>query len=300
MSGRIYDFLRLISDEGGQADVYELSVRPSGERFAAKFPKELTAHLPEVQQRFEREAGHYQRLHAYQAHPHVSRMVEFINWKGRRGILLELMETSFARRIKSGITDTEKVQAIRQAALGLAHLHHYGIVHRDMKPSNLLRARDGRYVVADLGCATVAGASAINLTQASIGTPGLMAPEQHSPYFFADRRTDMYGLGTCIASAFLGQYPEQSPAEDGQGVQVALDDRMGELDQAFQDLLWKCLNPDADQRFGSMEAFIAEWDDLARRGVLATPATFLQKVVKGAAAVGLVALVASALAKAAK
>ena len=98
MSEIQFDVVRLISDEGGQCDVHELVRRRDKKRFAAKFPKTLHAHLPEVQERFNREVDHYRRVHAYQPHPHVAQMFDLIDWKGRKGILLELMETSFARR----------------------------------------------------------------------------------------------------------------------------------------------------------------------------------------------------------
>lgn len=286
---------RLISGEGGQADIYHLTRRSDRKVFAGKFPKEMFARDPEVIRRADREAGHYQRLHALTPHSHVVRMVETINWEGRKGIVLELMEASFERRLERGIGDPEKIRAIREAALGLAHLHRYGITHRDMKPSNLLRAFDGRYVVADLGCATASGTAAINLTRASIGTPALMAPEQHGPHFYADARTDLYLLGICISRAFLGSFPETSPVGDGESYQVQLSTRMGELDQEFQELLWRCLHPSALERYHSMEEFIGAWDALAAKGVLKTPETFLQKVVKGAVFVGLCLAVLAAI-----
>lgn len=286
---------RLISGEGGQADIYEITRIVDGERFAGKFPKPHFANDFETLRRFTREAEHYHRLHALVTHPHVARMIEIIDWKGQRGILLELMQGSLERRLEAGMPDALKVRAIREAALGLAHLHQHGIAHRDVKPSNILIAHDGRTVVSDLGCATIAGATAFDLTKASIGTPSLMAPEQHGPLHYADALSDVYGLGTCIALAFLGQYPEQSDTEDGQKTQVRLSDKLTELDPAFQDLLWRCLHPDRGQRFSSMDEFLKAWDDLARQGLLKTPATFLEKVGKVAVFAGLVLAVVAAV-----
>ncbi len=290
MSDRTYDIIRLISAEGGQCDVYEVALLPERRRFAAKFPKAMLAHQEDSRQRIAREASHYRRLHSPRPHPHIIQMFELIRWGERDGLVLELMKDSFANRLDRGIGDVEKIRAIREAALGLAHLHDHGITHRDMKPSNILQAFDGRSLVSDLGCATIAGASALDLTRLSIGTPDLMAPEQHGPRYYADARSDVYGLGTCIAAAFLGHYPRKLPANDGHGLTIACGPQLEKVAPAFQHLLRRCLHPDPDARYSSMREFLAEWDGLTRRGVLVTPpkpTSLVADLVKGVAVVGL-------------
>lgn len=303
MTERSYLIGDLISADGGQADIYHVTRCNDGRKFAGKFPKAMYASLLDSQQRFAREENHYRLLHASQAHPHVIQMEDAVIWEGRRGLILELMEASFEQRLVQGISDQEKTKAIRHAASGLAHLHCHNITHRDVKPSNLLRATDGHYVIADLGCATDVGVMAFNHTRASIGTRDLMAPEQHGPLYQADGRSDIYGLGTCIAAAFLGQYPKQLPEDDGRGLQILLGPDFNKIAPAFQEVFRRCLHPDPKRRYLTMWEFTMAWDDLARRGLLISPTqpkSLGQKLLEGLFVGALIGLAVGAIVKAAK
>src|SRR5204862_4408410 len=89
-------------------------------------------------------------------------------------------------------------EAVRQAAAGLQHAFERGLVHRDVKPPNLMLARDGRVRVLDLGLArSFAEAAADTLTAQGmlLGTADYLAPEQWDRPHAADTRADVYGLG---------------------------------------------------------------------------------------------------------
>src|SRR5262249_25945283 len=87
---------------------------------------------------------------------------------------------------------------VRQAAPGLDHAHHQGVVHRDVKPGNLLLDRQGWLFVADFGLAHLGGSDALTRTGDVLGTLRYMAPEQARGERVADPRSDVYGLGVTL------------------------------------------------------------------------------------------------------
>ncbi len=106
--------------------------------------------------------------------------------------------------------DYERVIAalVADVAGGLAKAHALGIVHRDVKPSNLLVHRDGRLVLADFGLAKEDGNPALSLSGDPIGTPSYMAPEQAGALRDRiDGRTDVYALGVVLFEAWSGRRP---------------------------------------------------------------------------------------------
>jgi len=109
----------------------------------------------------------------------------------------------------------EACELIRQAALGLQHLHEHGLVHRDVKPSNLMLTPDGRVKVLDLGLARDLHESGeverITLHGQCLGTLDYMAPEQCIDAHSADIRADVYSLGCTLYHLLAGQAPFARP-----------------------------------------------------------------------------------------
>jgi WD40 repeat protein len=119
-------------------------------------------------------------------------------------------ETLAQRLRRQGVlTPREAAEVVRQVALGLAAAHARGLVHRDVKPSNiLLEASSGRAKVTDFGLAraTEAGATASQLG-AVVGTPAYMSPEQVTTPAKVDGRSDVYALGVVLYEALTGERP---------------------------------------------------------------------------------------------
>ena len=103
----------------------------------------------------------------------------------------------------------EACEYIRQAALGLQHAHESGMVHRDVKPHNLIRTADGVVKVLDFGLASVAGPGDGEATAPNVvmGTPDYIAPEQAVDSHAADARADVYALGCTLYFLLTGRPP---------------------------------------------------------------------------------------------
>ncbi|MEX0717794.1 MAG: serine/threonine-protein kinase [Planctomycetaceae bacterium] len=132
--------------------------------------------------------------------------------EGTLYLAMELVEGSDLEAIVRGrgrLAVHDACDAVRQAAAGIAHAHANGVIHRDVKPSNLLVASDGTVKVGDLGLARLAGPEADALSGASgvIGTLDYLAPEQIESPESVDDRCDLYGLGCVLFRLLAGRPP---------------------------------------------------------------------------------------------
>jgi uncharacterized protein (TIGR03067 family) len=206
-----YRVLRRLG-EGGMGTVWLAEHTVMNRSVAVKVIRPELLTKPGATGRFLREVRAAAKLHhanivtAYDAEP-VGESFLFV---------MEFVEgETLAERLKAGPHSvTEACRAIRDAARGLAHAHAAGLVHRDVKPHNLIRATDGTVKVLDFGLAGVAvgeGIAAVGdgLTGAGMvcGTPDYIAPEQITDPHAADARSDIYGLGCTLYHLLAGRAP---------------------------------------------------------------------------------------------
>ena len=207
---------RLLSmlGKGGMSSVYLAEHTVMHRRCAVKvLPTKLLgggSHLD----RFLREA----RAVAALDHPNIVRAFDMAqDGEGSTAIHFLVMELVEGRSLydlvkRDGAPPPERVRDIgRQAALGLAHAHAAGLVHRDVKPGNILLAKDGTVKVTDLGLARGAADEEHSLTVAHdekvLGTADYLAPEQALDSHAVDLRADVYGLGCSLYFALAGHPP---------------------------------------------------------------------------------------------
>lgn len=206
--------------QGGMGAVY-YAYHPRLDREVAVkvLPQQLAAQNPELVQRFFREARIAAKIHS----PHLVGVLDVDQDGGLFFIVMEFVRGGSVRNYieklkKQGRTGTHEVVALDvciAAAMGLSEAHGRGVVHRDIKPDNiLLPAGDGdaplfsAAKLADLGLARGEGQDT-NLTVAhsSMGTPGYLAPEQATDAHTAGAPADVYGLGASLYAMLAGQAP---------------------------------------------------------------------------------------------
>ncbi len=158
--------------------------------------------------RFEREATAAARLR----HPGIVAVHEVGRHAGRPFIVMDLVEgDSLEALLRSGPVPRDRMVILaREIALAVDHAHGQGILHRDVKPENILVDRDGRARLADFGLARATGdAERLTLSGQVVGTPGYLAPEQVEGRR-ADRQgpaTDVWGVGATLYRALVGRPP---------------------------------------------------------------------------------------------
>jgi len=193
--------------QGGMATVYKARNVNLGRLAAVKvFPEELRAREGRYLERFMREA----RAAAGIDHPNVVRVYYVGDWEEKFFIEMEYVDgESLGQMIdrRGALPVEEVVEYIRQAARALEAASAQGLVHRDVKPDNLLVTREGVVKVADFGLAKSTDDS-VNLTIAGqvIGTPYYIAPESFTTRQ-VDHRSDIYSLGITFFHAVVGRRP---------------------------------------------------------------------------------------------
>ena len=208
-----YLILRLIG-RGGMGAVYEARHIKLDRVVALKIlPSPMTVDR-EYQERFDREA----RVIAKLDHPNVVRATDAGDVDGMPYLALELLDgVDIARLVRSvgRLSVPDAVEIALQAARGLVHLHEHGIVHRDVKPSNLMLTADGAVKILDLGLALTSEATGRpngRLTGITyLGTHDYMAPEQWVDPTTVTAKVDCYGLGCVLFQMLAGQSPLVSP-----------------------------------------------------------------------------------------
>ncbi len=164
---------------------------------------------PEARARFEREVAALGQLR----HPHVVAALHADAIGSCHFLVMEYVDGQDLQHLidrEGPLPPARACALIRQAALGLQHLHDKGIVHRDVKPSNLLLAGDGTVKLLDLGIALLQSASgagpSLTGTGVPLGTVDYMAPEQQEGHGVG-ARADVYGLGCTLYFLLTGRAP---------------------------------------------------------------------------------------------
>jgi hypothetical protein len=260
---------------GGMGQVFRAVHRLMGREVAIKALKSFRAADPGTCRRFEREVRTLARL----THPNVVTAFDAREEQGILYLVTELIEGEDLAHLvarQGPIPPLEAMDYIRQAALGLRYAHAQGIVHRDVKPSNLLRDEDHAIKVLDLGLARLrddvpdGDRSDSGLTQSGqfLGTALFMSPEQARSPVDADERSDVYSLGCTLYFLLTGHPPFQSPSTIDTIVahlqqpppSLLLCDAGGPIPCLLDELLQRMMAKSPNLRPSSMQQVIQELD----------------------------------------
>jgi serine/threonine protein kinase len=194
---------------GGMGTVYEVEHRVMQRRVALKVIKRAYLDSPAAVERFRREVRAAARL----SHPNIVTAFDAEHAGDTHFLVMEYVEgTTLGRLVQQGgpLPVAQACDYVRQAALGLQHAHRKGMVHRDVKPDNLMLTPDGTVKVLDFGLASLTAdseASGLSHPDAIMGTPDYMAPEQAQEAHTADNRADVYSLGCTLYYLLTGEVP---------------------------------------------------------------------------------------------
>lgn len=201
-----YDLLEKVG-EGSMGTVYKGRRWQTKDIVAIKVMHADVARNPVLLKRFEQEFRIASRLD----HANIVKVLEFCGTGPKPYFAMEFIdgESLMDRLERDGkLPEEEAVQLIVQVAHGLHRAHKQGLIHRDVKPDNVMVTRDGQAKLLDLGLAKDADAGP-ELTRAGqgLGTPDFMAPEQFRNAKNASIRCDIYSLGATLYMMVTGRYP---------------------------------------------------------------------------------------------
>jgi serine/threonine-protein kinase len=251
---------------GGMGEIYRATDDVLGRAVAVKLLSERYAKSEVVRRRFMREALAAARL---SGEPNTVTIFDVGEWNDRPFIVMEYLGGgSLDDRLQAqGAVDPgEALGWLEQAAAALDAAHANGVVHRDVKPGNLLLDRTGDVHVADFGVASAAGLDSLTLTGTILGTAGYLAPEQAQGER-ATAASDRYALGIVAYELLTGARPFEGDSATAEAaahlhspVPSVCERRAGlppELDWVFE----RALAKDPRDRFASCAEFVAALRD---------------------------------------
>jgi len=210
MIGKTIRSFRIVSEigEGGMGVVYLAEHLELPKRFAIKSLSKSLSSDPQFRNRFYGEA----QKQAILDHPNIVQVTDFFEAEGQFFLVMEFVDGQDLGKLiraKGKLPEHEALPIFQDILRGLAFAHSKGVIHRDVKPSNVLIDSQGRARIMDFGIAILAGAGEkrVTATGAVVGSPWYMSPEQIQRPRELDLRTDIYSLGIVLYEMLAGDVP---------------------------------------------------------------------------------------------
>ena len=270
MIGKTVSHYRIIEKlgEGGMGVVYRAEDVNLGRMTALKFLAPKTLGSGDDRKRFVREA----RSAASLNHPNISTVYGIEEHEGEPFIAMELVDgRDLSETISGGpLKVGEAIRIAIQAAEGLGHAHDEGVVHRDIKPGNIMVTAGGRAKIMDFGLAGVADRTRLTREGTTLGTVAYMSPEQARGED-VDRRADIWALGAVLYEMLTGRRPFEGEYDQAVVYRIMNEDpepptalRSG-LPMELERIVLKALEKRPDERYQHADDLVSDLRRLERR-----------------------------------
>lgn len=240
--------IRRVVGKGATGVVLEADDRVSRELVALKvFKREIA-----TDERWQEIVGSELRHGRLLQHPNVCRIFDARDVGGYRFLIMEFAsEGSLRNQLREGAADrpmADRIADARAVVSGLAAIHAAGIIHRDVKPDNVLRMKDGRLVVTDFGLAVTPGQTTfVSGYSGAVGTPSYMAPEV-AMGGDATMASDVYSLGVILHEIFFDRRPEWDTTKRGRFLRWPVTRKSSRVARAMARVCADCLEQLAPRR----------------------------------------------------
>ena len=255
-----YEILERIGT-GGMAIVYKAKCHRLNRLVAIKILKSDLAQNEEFRRRFNAESQAVAQL----SHPNIVSVYDVSRGGDMEYIVMELIDGITLKQYmekRGQLNWRESLHFITQIMRGLSHAHSRGIIHRDIKPQNIMVLRDGSVKVADFGIACLAD-SAQTLTQEALGSVHYMSPEQ-ARGDRPDARSDIYSSGVVLYEMLTGRLPFEGESAVSVAIQhlssipLAPREINPDIPEQLELICMKAMAPDLEHRYQSADAMIAD------------------------------------------
>ena len=261
-----YEILERIGT-GGMAIVYKAKCHRLNRLVAIKILKSDLAQNEEFRRRFNAESQAVAQL----SHPNIVSVYDVSRGGDMEYIVMELIDGITLKQYmekRGQLNWRESLHFITQIMRGLSHAHSRGIIHRDIKPQNIMVLRDGSVKVADFGIACLANQGQ-TLTQEALGSVHYISPEQARGDRI-DARSDIYSAGVVLYEMLTGRLPFEGDSAVSVAIQhlssvpLAPRDIDPSIPEPLELICMKAMNSDPNKRYASADAMIEDLEKFRR------------------------------------
>ena len=257
-----YEILECIGN-GGMAVVYKARDHRLNRLVAVKILKPELASDADIRRRFHDESQAVAML----SHVNIVSVYDVSRSDGLDYIVMEMIDgltlKQYMQRRGTPLNWREALHFIIQIMRALSHAHSRGIIHRDIKPHNIMVLRDGSVKVTDFGIAQLTSAAQNTLTQEAIGSVHYISPEQ-AKGSHVDCRTDIYSAGVVLYEMLTGRLPFEGDTPVGVAIQhinsIPVPPRSlnPDVPKALEEITMKAMAPSLEQRYGSADEMLED------------------------------------------
>ena len=254
---------------GGMAIVYKAICHRLNRPVAVKILKDEFVTNEDFRRRFRTEAQAVAML----SHPNIVAVYDVSHSDDIEYMVMELIEGITLKQYmqkRGTLTWKEALHFAMQITKGLGHAHSRGIIHRDIKPQNIMILRDGSVKVADFGIARLQSIqSDISITRDAIGSVHYISPEQAKGEV-VDTRADIYSLGVVMYEMLTGRLPFEGDSPVSVAIQhissipLMPRDINPDIPKKLEAIAMKAMNPNLDERYQTVDEMIADMDEFRK------------------------------------